>query len=83
MNCLGEAKKLTVISARATTEQLELMTFEFYLNGYKASKTLNGNDFVDWLNVYNIDSLEYTTEKARSGIEIEVPEGIAKWIAIN
>lgn len=83
MDCFGESKKLLMIRSMVVTEQLDSMKFELYVNGYKASRILSGNDFLEWLNVYNIDSIEYTKEQARKGIEIEVPEGVAMWISIN
>ncbi len=83
MGSVGELDNPSIFGSTMTNEQLDSLRFELYVNGYKASQLLSGNDFLNWLNLHDIDCHSYTIEQAKKGIEIELPDSIARWVSVK
>lgn len=85
---VGDLKAVMIFDAGLSKEELATIKFQMYLDKgdgvvQKARELCDGNVFLEWLHLYNIDPHSGMAAQIEMGIPITVPEGTVRFVRIE
>lgn len=76
---LEAIRRTSLYQGNLTDAQKDEIKFEIYLNGEKGNKLATYSDFVDFLDMYDIDPKSLEAYMAEIGNPVNTPDGVAKF----
>ena len=79
MTTLSMLKQVQIFDSSLTENEKKAIKFKIYLNGKEGDVLASYWDFMEFLSLYNIPKSSITAALTEAGVEIETPEGIARF----
>ena len=76
-------KQVQIFDSSLTEDEKRAIKFKIYLNGKEGDVLASYWDFMEFLSLYNIPKSSITAALTEAGVEIETPEGIARFERVS